>query len=71
MEKQWLMTKNGPGNQNPKFGLVEPRIDVGVPKFRSDYFEKIEEEDTQKELNPNYNYTKPNKLVFKYYKPTE
>ena len=31
----------------------------------------MEEEDTQADLYPNYNVDKPNKLVFKYYQPTE
>lgn len=45
MIKEWIQSKNGPGNQNPKYKLVEPRTDVGVPKIRSDYFQKIEEKD--------------------------
>jgi len=38
MIKEWIQSKNGPGNQYPKYKLVEPRTDVGVPKIRSDYF---------------------------------
>ena len=67
--KEYVDTKGGPATYTPKFNLVEARADVGIKKMRRDYVEKIEEEDTQGDLNPNYNFTKPNKLVFKYYKP--
>ena len=70
MIKDFVQTKNGPATYTPQFGLVEARADVGIPKFRSEYFEKVEEEDTQVDLYPNFNVNKPNKLVFKYYQPT-
>ena len=71
MIKAFIETKGGPATYKPKFELVEPRADINVPKFKDNYFEKIEEEDTLADLNPNINFIKPNKLVFKYYKPTE
>ena len=71
MIKAHYETKGGPATYDPSFKLVEPRSDINVATFKNNYFEKIEEVDTQADLNPNYNVTKPNKLVFKYYKPTE
>ena len=71
MIKEFVLTKGGPATYDPKFGLVEPRADVGIQKFRSEYHQIEEEEDTQTDLYPNYNVNKPNKLVFKYYQPTE
>mmetsp|Transcript_1685 Transcript_1685/g.2334 ORF Transcript_1685/g.2334 Transcript_1685/m.2334 type:complete len:405 (+) Transcript_1685:613-1827(+) len=71
MIKQHIETKGGPATYTPSFKLVEARDDVGVPKFKQDYFEKVDEVDEQGDLNPNFNFTKPNKLVFKYYKPVE
>ena len=46
MIKDYYETKNGPATYNPEFKLVEPRADVGIQKFRSEYFDKVEEEDT-------------------------
>ena len=71
MIKEHLLTKQGPATYDPSFKLVEPRPDIGVKKMRDDYVVQPEEFDTMRPLEPNFNFTKPNKLVFKYYKPTE
>ena len=67
MIKEFVQTKNGPATYNPSFKLTEARADIGITKYKDKYFEKIGEIDTQAALEPNFNFTKPNKLVFKYY----
>ena len=71
MIKAHIETKGGPATYKPSYTLVEARADVGVPKIVKNYFTKVEEADTQGPLNPNYDFDKPNRLVFKYYAPTE
>lgn len=46
MIKEYIQTKGGPATYDPQFRLVEPRADVGIQKFRSEYHQVEEEEDT-------------------------
>lgn len=46
MIKEHLETKGGPATYDPSFKLTEARTDVGITKFKENYFEKVEEEDT-------------------------
>ena len=72
MLKEFEKTKRGPGKYEPSHKLVEARQDVGVQQFREPFYDvpKFYTEG-QVDLYPNFNYNKPNKLVFKYYKSAE
>ena len=71
MLKEYRKTKNGPGTYDPTHDLTEQRQGMGVGKFNYPYYETREYKDERKLLFPNIKLTKPNKLVFKYYKPAE
>ena len=47
MIKEYIATKGGPTTYDPRFKLVEARVDVGIQKFRKDYIEKIEDQAQQ------------------------
>lgn len=50
------------------------RLDKGAVEIKRPYHNEDGEmidPDGQEDINPNYNVTKPNKMVFKYHKPTD
>ena len=71
--KEYDQTKRGPGQYAPSHVLTEQRQDKGVVPIKEAYYEKGDDDyaEGQVDLYPNYNITKPNKLVFKYYQPAE
>jgi len=73
-EKYLETMRLGPSSYDPAHTLTERRADFGIVKMRENYF-TIEEEDAALEgdmpLNINYDYDKPQKLVFRYYSPTK
>lgn len=70
--------KVGPGYYEAKHKLIEPRTDKGNVKYQDITEKNAREAITDLankdafdgDLNPNYDFDKPNKGVFKYYEPT-
>ena len=70
--KEYEKTRLGPGTYKVSYNRTERRADFGVPKFKLPYvIKEEEEEDDRPELHPNYDFDKPNKLVFKYFEPLQ
>ena len=69
--KEFESTRLGPSSYEVSYKLTEKRDDFGIVKIKKPYFTIIEEEedDERPELHPNYDFDKPNKLVFKYHEP--
>lgn len=55
------------------YNLTEKREDIGIVKIKKPEYTIADEvdEDDRPELHPNYDYDKPNKLVFKYHEPSK
>ncbi len=80
IEREIDESKLGPGKYKIRRKIVEPRQDkgtVGIPQVTrsKDRQRKIDKymikEVPEGIIFPNYDYDKPEKLVFKYYEPTE
>ena len=70
--KEFEKTRLGPASYKPEFNIVERRVDIGVLKMREPPKSPVKEQDEQVlDINPNYDFDKPNKLVFKYYEPSK
>jgi hypothetical protein len=71
-QQELEMCKRGPGAYYPSFKEIEKRDDAGVFAFnKAKKIQEIVKEEAQIELNPNYDFDKENKLVFKYSEPAE
>ena len=69
--KEFEQTRMGPTSYRISHRITERRADIGIVKIREPIVEEKEEEiDERPELNPNYDFDKPNKLVFQYHEPS-
>ena len=71
IEKELEERRLGPASHDPKFDLVEKRLDVGTIKIKEPYFEKKEDFSEGNVIDLYPNKPKKNRLVFKYKEPTE